>query len=410
MTCRQIYGWTLLFGSGLLTQIVSGQDAFPVVPSADPGSMRPFVWMVNSPEIVHGPGQNCGSGNPCYYVPADIQRAYATSLIQNGNGGAGTTIAIVDAFHYAGAEADLNAFSAAFGLPPCTSASGCFQQVSQTGGPPVAGFNQGWAVETNLDLQWAHAMAPNARILLVEGTTNSMTNLNVAVLYAQTHADVVSNSWGTNEFSGETSFDSTYSGSPVPILFGSGDSGAAGHAYPCASSYVLCVGGTTLQETATSFRNIETGWSGGGGGCSPYVTARAYEAPFSNPLCGSSRGMPDIAALADPVSGVLVFLGSGILGSGNQGFAVVGGTSLACPLATGIVAQIQAARLAAGKKEFGFDLASAIYTAAGFAYNYRYYDVTSGNNGQPARGGYDLVTGLGVVLGPALANALVAMP
>jgi subtilase family serine protease len=219
-------------------------DAYPVVPavSVAPGTARPHIWaMFADPAltVVHGPGHtDCGPGAAvdCYYFPTDLRTAYATSFVQNSNGGAGMVIGIVDAFHYAGADRDLQTFSTQYGLPQCTIASGCLTQANQTGGPPTAAFNQGLALETNLDLQWAHAIAPNAKILLVEGTTNSFTNLGAAVQYAQIHADVVSNSYGSTEFSTETGFDGIYSGSPMPILFSSGDTGAVAE-YPCTSPY-----------------------------------------------------------------------------------------------------------------------------------------------------------------------------
>jgi subtilase family serine protease len=393
--------------AGLLSQVAYAQD-FPVVPYADPGDARPFVWMTTAPDVQHGPGAtNCGT-NHCYYFPSDVQRSYATAFIPNGNGGAGRTVAIVDAFDYSSVESELHTFSTTFGLPDCTVASGCLTIVNQVGGPPRAAFNAGWAVETNLDVQWAHAMAPNAHILLVEGDTNSFANLGAAVLYAQLHSDVVSNSYGANEFSGEAGFDGFYSGSPVPILFSSGDSGAAGHSYPCASTFVVCVGGTSLFETATSFRASEAGWSGSGGGCSTQIAQPAWQA---GAVPCASRAMPDIAAIADPTTAVLVYFADPRVVS-SPGFYLVGGTSAACPITAGIVAQIQNARLAAGKAEFNVsNLGPDLYTAAGGVfYHYRYYDVTAGNNGLAAGPGFDLVTGFGVALGPALTAGLDALP
>jgi subtilase family serine protease len=396
----------LAAATALLSQATYGQS-FPVVPDTGDGSLRPFVWMVATPNAVHGPGSNCASG--CYYYPSDLQRAYATAFLQNGAGGAGRTVAIIDAYHDPAVAANLATFSTTFGLPAC--GAGCFTQVNQTGGPPSAGFDPGWAVETELDVQWVHAMAPNAHILLVEGNSASFADLGAAVTYARTHADVISNSYGANEFAGEAGLDGFYSGSPVPILFSSGDSGAAGHSYPCASTLVVCVGGTSLFETATSFRAAETGWSGSGGGCSTQIGAPVWQAGFSTALCGAARGMPDIAALADPNTGVLVYLTPPEGGVGAAGFYIIGGTSAACPITAGIVAQIQNARAAAGKTTFtGANMGSSIYTAAGASYHYRFYDVTSGNNGDPAGAGWDQVTGLGVAMGPALTNALIGLP
>jgi len=317
-------------------------------------------------------------------------------------------VAIVDAYHYSSVESELHTFSIQFGLPDCTVASGCLTIVNQVGGPTRAAFDSGWAVETNLDVQWAHAMAPNAHILLVEGDTNSFANLGAGVLYAQLHADVVSNSYGANEFAGESGFDGFYSGSPVPILFSSGDSGAAGHSYPCASTFVVCVGGTSLFETTTSFRASEAGWASGGGGCSTQIAQPAWQ---TGAVPCATRAMPDIAAIADPATAVLVYFADPRV-VGTPGFYLVGGTSAACPITAGIVAQLQNARLAAGKPEFSVStLGPDLYTAAaGALYHYRFYDVTAGNNGLAAGAGFDLVTGFGVPLGPALTAGLIALP
>ena len=239
-----------------------------------PGQARVHsqMLMVADPAaLVHGPGQtSCTSANSCYYFPSDVNTAYATASIRNGNGGAGITVGIVDAYYNSQTAADLATFSTAFGLPPCTVANGCLTIVGQTGGAPTAAFDQNSAVETNLDVQWVHAIAPNAKILLVTANSLAFANLGPAAVYAQQHSDVVSNSYGANEGSGETTLDFYYSSSPVPLLFSSGDTGAVS-TYPCASMYVTCIGGTNLVETATSFRNVESAWSGSGGGWCPLI-------------------------------------------------------------------------------------------------------------------------------------------
>src|SRR6202035_5587134 len=153
--------WNLLFvpaACGLFLQGINAQNAFPVVPadSVEPGKARPHIWAISADPattVVHGPGHtDCGpvADVVCFYYPGNIRIAYATSFVQNSKGGAGMVIGIVDAFHYAGADNDLQTFSSEFGLPQCTIASGCLMQVSQTGGAPTAGFNQVWALETNL--------------------------------------------------------------------------------------------------------------------------------------------------------------------------------------------------------------------------------------------------------------------
>ena len=416
--------WKMVLVSAVmlsLGQAAYGQNpnvAFPVVPAGSngPGEARPHSWMVSIVDpsaVVHGPGQtNCGPAtgqNVCYYFPSDVTSAYATAFIQNGNGGAGMTVGIVDAYYNPQTESDLAHFSTQFGLPPCTTANGCLTIVSQTGGPPTAGFNSGWAVETNLDVQWVHAIAPNAKILLVTGTTPSFANLGTAVLYAQANADVVSNSYGAPEFAGETTLDFLYSGSAVPIVFSSGDTGAESQ-YPCASTYVTCVGGTHLLMSTTHYRTVESAWSGSGGGCSIESLAPSYQNGFSTGACGAARGMPDVAAAADSYTGAVVYLGSNIVG-GNTGFYVIGGTSWACPMTAAIVANIDASRMHAGKAKLGANLAQLIYQGAAMPYyHYRYYDVTTGTSGFPAVSGWDESTGLGVPMSAALTSYLVGLP
>jgi subtilase family serine protease len=271
---------------------------------------------------VHGPAQtNCGGAgqNVCFYFPVDVNTAYTVPFISNGNGGAGITVAVTDAFFNSQTEADLASFNTAFGLPACTIANGCLRIVGQTcGAPPaqpptITPVIQGWFQETDLDLQWVHSIAPNAKILLVAANGATDTDLFAAVQCAKASADVVTNSWGRDEFPGDASSDPQFA-SQTPILFSSGDTFAQ-KSYPCVSPNVTCVGGTKLLETGTSHRNVESVWDesafgdgGTGGGCSMVENEPAFQAGFST--CGSQRGVPDIAAIADPFTGVLVYLGT----------------------------------------------------------------------------------------------------
>jgi subtilase family serine protease len=410
----------------LFSQAVFGQfSASAVVPKGKwiPGTMRPHLWRADVMPLVHGPGQPASTctASGCYYYPADITTAYATAFI-NGNGGAGITVGIVDAFYNSQTEADLQTFDLGGGffpaLPVCTIANGCLTIVSQTGGSPTGvGSNAGWAQETNLDVQWVHAIAPNAKILLVAANNNSNANLSVAVSYAVAHADIVTNSYGGAE--GALSFDPVLSASTVPILFSSGDAGAEVE-YPCSSRYATCVGGTNLLETASSFRAAESVWGDGttgdggtGGGCSTVVAQPTYQAGFSTSVCTAShRGVPDIAGIADPATGVLVYLGAfaGSTASG-AGFYEFGGTSLASPATAAMFANIDNARIAAGKTRLGSNLNALLYAGATVgAYNYRFWDVTAGSSGFAATTGWDRATGLGVPLGPALSFYLIGTP
>src|SRR5262249_46380616 len=168
--------------------------------------------------------------------------------------------------------------------------------------------NTGWALEISLDAQWAHAIAPGARILLVEASSNSLTNLFAAEDYAKTHAQYVSNSWGASEFSGESANDPHFVQSGVSFFVSSGDAGLPAE-YPSASPNVISVGGTTLHFSGSTFTS-ETGWSNGGGGCSAYESATSAQLAFGEygqVGCGGKRATPDVALDADPASGVSVY-------------------------------------------------------------------------------------------------------
>ena len=319
---------------------------------------------------------NPNTGTPTGLSPARIKSAYGfpTSV----NAGAGQTIAIVDAFNDPTAEADLNVFSTKFGLPQCTTANGCFQKVNQTGGTTYPKTDAGWALEISLDIQWAHAIAPGAHILLVEATSNSFTNLLIAEDYAAAHAGYVSNSWGAPEWSGETAHDSHFVHAGVSFFVSSGDAGTPAE-YPSSSPGVISVGGTTLHFSGGSLTS-ETGWNGSGGGCSTYETAPAAQAAFAEYGglgCAGMRATPDISLDADPASGVAVYDSTKY--GGKKGWFKVGGTSASAPM------------IAARSAIVGVVVDSAyIY---GGAITYR--DITIGNNGAACLPGADLVTGRG---------------
>ncbi|MCL4506320.1 MAG: peptidase S8/S53 subtilisin kexin sedolisin [Chloroflexi bacterium] len=285
------------------------------------------------------------------------------------------TIAIVDAYDDPTAEKDLNVFSAQYGLPPCTTANGCFKKVNQTGGTKYPRANAGWALEISLDVQWAHAIAPGAKILLVEASSNSFANLLAAEDYAAAHANYVSNSWGGNEFSGESSYDSHFSHSNVSFFVSSGDSGLPAQ-YPSASPNVISVGGTTLTFNSDGTLASETGWSSGGGGCSVYENADPSQST-GQVNCAGKRATPDVSLDADPASGVSVYDSTRY--NGQSGWWTVGGTSASSPM------------WAARSADSGV-VVNAAYVYGG-SINYR--DITVGNNGAPCLVGYDLCTGLG---------------
>jgi subtilase family serine protease len=320
------------------------------------------------------------STSPTGLSPATIKSAY--NFPTSSTAGAGKTIAIVDAYNDPTAEADLAVFSSQYGLPACTTANGCFTKVNQTGGTTYPKTNAGWGLEISLDIQWAHAIAPGAHILLVEATSNSFTNLLAAEDYPAGHAQNVSNSWGGSEFSGEAANDSHFVHSGVSFFVSSGDAGTPAE-YPSASPNVISVGGTTLHFSGNTVSS-ETGWSGSGGGCSVYENATTAQSGFSQygqVNCAGKRGTPDISLDADPNSGVSVYDSTRY--QGQKGWFQVGGTSASSPMI--------AARSAVA--------AAVVNSAYIYGSSITYRDITSGNNGLSCRVGYDLVTGRGSWLG-----------
>jgi subtilase family serine protease len=314
------------------------------------------------------------------------------------------TIAIVDAYAYPNAEADLAQFNADMGLPPCTTANGCFTNINLS---PYDGTGSGWDLESMLDLQSAHSMAPNAKLVYVQAYDNGYDNLGYAVGVGAGMADVVSNSWSGGE---DTYYDFYWNLGKV-LLFSSGDGGSwptqGFVGYPCSATTVTCVGGTSLYVNTNLQRTSEVGWAGSGGGCSGAELMPSWQNyGYGSAQCYPTRSSPDVAAVADPATGFAVFICNAAWGCG---YYVVGGTSLAAPVTAGLVANVDAARVSFGKSKLTF-LNPSFYQAAGSNYNYFFYDVTSGNNGYLATPGFDLVTGLGNLTGKNAANRFFGLP
>ena len=229
------------------------------------GSSHTPVWVATPPFKVHG---NATSTYQSGYAPAQIQGAYG--LNQVSETGAGETIAIVDAYGSPTIQNDLNVFDSQFGL-----AAGTVTIAYPNGKPSKT--DGGWALETSLDVEWAHALAPGAKILLVVAKSNSTSNLVSAINYATSNgAQVVSNSWGGSEFSSGASYDSHFEHAGVVYLASAGDSGGAIE-WPTASPYVVGVGGTSLTVTSSNGYGGESAWSSSGGGLSQYEGAPAHQ-------------------------------------------------------------------------------------------------------------------------------------
>ena len=318
------------------------------------------------------------SSSPVGLSPVTMKAAYGFST--SNTAGAGKTIGIVDAYNDPTAANDLSVFSSQFGLPACTTANGCFTRVSQTGSTTkYPSTDAGWALEISLDIEWAHAIAPGAKILLVEANSASFANLLAAEDYAAAHATYVSNSWGGSETSGEKSYDSHFVHSGVTFFVSAGDAGLPAE-YPSASPNVISVGGTLLTFNTNGSLASETGWTDGGGGCSKYETANAAQSAYSGYAqvkCASKRATPDVSLDAAPNSGAAVYDTTKY--SGQSGWWQVGGTSLSSPM--------WAARAAD----------SGVVTNAAYIYanNIAFRDITSGNNGAACLAGFDLCSGRG---------------
>jgi subtilase family serine protease len=322
-------------------------------------------------------------------TPAQIATAYAfNQATYNGTAltGAGQTIAIVDAYDDPNAASDLAHFSSTFGLPQAN-----FTKATPQGTPAA---DSGWSTEISLDIQWAHAMAPGASIMLVEAKSNSLGDLLGAVDYARNQAgvSVVSMSWGGGEFSSESYYDSYFTTpaghTGVTFIASSGDNGAwYGPEWPASSPNVIAVGGTTLNLANTSGTyGSERGWSGSGGGYSSYENEPSFQKSVQN---SGVRTTPDVSYDANPNTGFYVYQTYGV----TPGWYQVGGTSAGAPQWASLVALANEARFHAGKTPL--DGPSQTLPALYSMSQSNFHDATSGSNGYSAHSGYDLVTGRG---------------
>jgi subtilase family serine protease len=321
---------------------------------------------------------------------------HAYGLDQLKNGGAGQTIAIVDAYGSPTIANDLQVFSDQYGLPAANLT------IATPGGTPDV--DTGWALETALDVEWVHALAPQANILLVEAKQAEVEDLMLAEDYATQHgAVVVSNSWGGGEFPEELDYDSYFNHQGTVYVASSGDWGA-GAEWPASSPYVLSVGGTNLLMDKKGNYGGESAWEGSGGAVSDYEPTPFYQAQWTG-VVGTGRGIPDVAMDADPSTGVNVYTSA----DGNPTWYQVGGTSLSAPMWASLVALADEGRAHSFSST---EALAGLYLLAGTERSYRanFNDVTSGSNGNSALRGYDLVTGLGTPIANTLIPNLNLLP
>jgi hypothetical protein len=342
------------------------------------------------------------SGSVAGYTPEQIREAYSIAglTVKTSSGtvaanGAGETIAIVDAYNDETIASDLAAFDSKFDLSAAN-----LTVVNQSGGSNLTtATNSGWATETALDVEWAHAIAPGAKIVLVEANSDSLSDLLAAVKTAADYSgvSVVSMSWGTSEFASETSYDSyftTPSGhTNVTFVASSGDSGA-GVEWPSASTNVLAVGGTTLTLTASGAYSSESAWSDGGGGVSQYEQASAAQESVTGLF---ERTTPDVSYNANPDTGYAVY--------DDGSWLEVGGTSSGSPQWAALIAIADQGRVAAGSTTLNnSQTEAALYTAP----SSDFHKITTGSNGYPATAGYNLATGIGTPVASGLVPYLVS--
>lgn len=337
--------------------------------------------------------------------PSEMRSIYGFNLVSNT--GAGETIALVLWYDDPNLEADLGTFSAQYGLPACTTANGCFTKIYTTGS---AKDNASSGLEESLDVEWAHAIAPTAKLIYVIAPASTDADLATAVNVAIQHgATVVSMSFGGSE---TTAFDSVFASAPgVTFVASSGDSGHQSNS-PASSPYAVGVGGTTLSHSDGTWTG-ETAWSckstlacelegGTGGGLSAIYSEPTYQDPVQN---YGKRGIPDLSYDANPSTGVAVYDSYK-----EGGWIQVGGTSMGSPEIAGLIAIANSERKAAGKTPLGNLLPASLYGLTA-----DFHDITSGENGScgkecDAAPGYDLLTGQGTPVANALIPALVALP
>ena len=342
------------------------------------------------------------------YDPNQIRNAYKYGDY-DANAGAGQTIYIVDAFTGRDVLGDFQVFSAQFDLPT-PILGGNFFIVNASGKTPAV--DSGWAGEINLDLQWAHAVAPGATIVLVQADSNIVSDITAAIGVAASMSEangggIVSMSLGmpVDDFLpvGFAQQEAIFrTSTKTTFLAASGDVGGI-RSYPSTSPYVTSVGGTELLIDEEGIRNgDEAAWIDAGGGLTANFATPSYQTGLNLP----TRGVPDVSYNADPSTGVAVYLTTPQ--GGDKGWFSIGGTSAGAPQWAGIVARINQARLNVGKPVVGAGLNGMMYQTYddGVAYDDGipdpgfieggFTDIIVGSAGtHPATIGYDLATGIG---------------
>ncbi|MGB8363282.1 MAG: peptidase S8 [Rhizomicrobium sp.] len=317
---------------------------------------------------------------PSGYNPSQLRAAYKLTA----TGSSSTLIAIVDAYGYTNASANLAVYRSEYGLPACTTANGCLTIYNESGQKSrYPAQNLGWDQEQALDLAMASVACPNCKIALVEANSSSYADLATAEnVAAALGAHAISNSYGGPE-QGTQGYESAYNHPGIAVTVSAGDSGY-GAQFPATSPHVTAVGGTSLYVSNNTRGWTETAWSDGGSGCSAVYGKPTWQ---HDPLC-TMRMEADVSAIADPSTGVAVYAP---VSSNSAQWLIFGGTSVGAPLIAGIYAA-NGSTVSYGSNPYG-DTAAL-------------NDITSGSNGScggtyfcTAGAGYDGPTGLGTPIG-----------
>jgi subtilase family serine protease len=373
--------------------------------------LAPSIDLLNNPAAVNttpdvhvlhsGIGSPLGSpGLPGGFSPQQISQAYGFNQITFSNGtikgdGSGQTIAIVDAYNQPNIASDLATFDSMYGI----AAPPSFKVVNENGGSSLPTSDSTWGLEESLDVEWAHAMAPGANILLVEASSSGYGDQMAAVNYArnQPGVSVVSMSWGGSEWSGETSYDSYFTTpqghNGVTFVASTGDNGSSGAPnYGSVSPNVVAVGGTQLSTDANGNYLGETGWNGSGGGISAYEKRPSYQPSTyingTTTATSTMRMVPDVAYNGSGGSPYAIYDTSGW-----GGWLTVYGTSAGAPQWASMVAIADQGRAlnGLGTLDGPTQTLPSLYKLSS-----DFHDIISGSNGAYSAGtGYDLVTGLG---------------
>jgi len=403
----------LLLSNSVLAQGPRGRIVVPASSIARPGdagkrahtNVRLFVpdgGFTHANPLVGPPFLGLGFETPAslgcvYHLTASSPGCNPNVATANPSGGS-RAIAIVDAYHDPDAATDLKNFCAQFGIPFTASQ---FEVVYASGIKPAQDPTGGWELEESTDIEWAHAMAPKAKLYLVEAVSASTSDLYAAVnvasgLVTAAGGGEVSMSWGIAEYAGETSDDSKFTTSGVVYIAAAGDS--EGVDYPSVSPNVIAAGGTTISRNpGTLDFQEETGWNLAGGGPSALEEIPSYQSAIASvaSIVGTARGVPDLSFDSDVNSAVWVLDSIPYEGVGGPGtWWTVGGTSVAAQGLAGIINSAGHFNASTNAE------LTMVYDNLGTS---DFRDITKGTcyyyNGFLAAAGWDFCTGVGTVNG-----------